>query len=227
MMRAQFQRQLFLILAPPDCHGPESHLPRVLNSQMTKPTDAMDRHEIAAPRAGIPKGIVDRYARAHERTDFLRRQIIGDQRHRFRPDDQIIVIAAVEIDAGDFAIDAHGEIPAPALVANKAVTAVPAYSDSLAFRPLRDIASDRIDSTGNFMTRHTWILNSWPQAVLHQHIAVANATRFDFDANLPRSGLRDVALHQFPVSAGFADLRRLHFHVVLSLATGRDSSVRL
>src|SRR4051812_24436314 len=135
MMRAQFPRQLFLILAATDRHRSESHLPRVLNPKMTEPTDAMDRHEIAGPRAGIPKGIVDRYARAHERTDSLRRQIIGNQRPRFRSDDKVIGIAAVEIDPGDLAIDAHGEIAAPALVANKTVTAVPAYSDSLAFRP--------------------------------------------------------------------------------------------
>jgi hypothetical protein len=29
---------------------------------------------------------------------------------------------------------------------------------------------------------------------------------------LSRSGLRDIAFHQFKIAARFADLRRLHFH---------------
>src|SRR5947207_20403 len=194
MMRAQFAGQLFLILAATNRHGPESHLPRVLNTKMTKPTDAMDRHQIAATRARVPKCVVDRYASTHERTDFLRRQIIGNHRYRFRAHDQVIGIAAVEIDSGNLALHAHGEIAAPALVANKAVTAVPAYSGSLTFRPLRDIASDRIDAAGNFMTRHTWILNSWPQTILHQHIAVANAARLHFDSYLTGTRLGNLSL---------------------------------
>ena len=195
MMRAQFPCQLFLILAATDRHRSESHPARILNPQVAQTSDAVDRDDIAPARAGIPKGIVDRYARAHERTDFLRRQIIGNQRYCFRSDDQVIGIAAVEIDPGDFAIDAHGEIPAPALFADETMSSMPANADSLTFRPLRNIASDRIDAAGNFMTRHTWILNARPQTVLHQDIAVADATRFHFHANLTGARLRNLALH--------------------------------
>src|SRR4051812_35087738 len=137
---------------------------------------------------------------------------MGTRRYCFRSDDQVLSVAAVEIDPGDLALHAHREIAAPAWVANKTMTAMPADSDSLTLRPWHDIASDRVDATGNFMTRHTWILNARPETVLHQDIAVANATRLHFHANLPRAWLRNFALHQFPIPAGFADLRRLHFH---------------
>src|SRR4051812_46839360 len=137
---------------------------------------------------------------------------MGTRRYCFRSDDQVLSVAAVEIDPGDLALHAHREIAAPAWVANKTMTAMPADSDWLTLRPWHDIASDRVDATGNFMTRHTWILNARPQTVLHQDIAVANATRLHFHANLSRARLRNFAFHQFKIPAGFADLRRLHFH---------------
>ena len=90
---------------------------------------------------------------------------------------------------------------------------MPAYADALTFLPFRDVAADRIDASRDFMTRHTRILEPGPQTLFDEHIAVANAARLHFHANLPGARLRNVALHQFPVSARFADLRRFHSHV--------------
>src|SRR2546423_10257486 len=61
------------------------------------------------------------------------------------------------------------------------------------------------------MARHTWILNPGPQSVFDQDVAVATAARFHFHSNLSRARLRDIALHQFKIAAGFADLCRFHF----------------
>jgi hypothetical protein len=63
------------------------------------------------------------------------------------------------------------------------------------------------------MTRHTGILKPGPKTLLDDEIAVANAARLHFHADLSRAWLRDVAFHQFPISTGFADLRRLHFRI--------------
>src|SRR5712691_8785157 len=91
--------------------------------------------------------------------------------------------------------------------------AMPADADALTFFPLRDVAADRIDASRDFMTRHPRILKPGPETLFDEHIAVANAARLHFHANLPSAWLRDFAFHQFPISTGFADLRRLHFHI--------------
>ena len=45
--------------------------------------------------------------------------------------DQVLGITTVEVDAGDFAIDAHGEVTATALLAHEAMAAMPTDADSL------------------------------------------------------------------------------------------------
>jgi len=92
------------------------------------------------------------------------------------------------------------------------MSAVPAYADPLTFFPLRDFVADCIDASRNFMTRHTRKLKPRPETFFDDKIAVANTARFHFHANLPRARLRDIAFHQFKISAGFANLRRLHLH---------------
>src|SRR5207245_4559966 len=121
-------------------------------------------------------------------------------------------ISAIEINPCAFAIDAHCEIPALALCADETMPAMPAHTDALTFLPFNDVATNRIDPSPDFMTRHTRILKSGPETIFDEHIAVANAARLYFHANFPGARLRDVAFHQFPISAGFADVRRLHFH---------------
>ena len=89
--------------------------------------------------------------------------------------------------------------------------AMPAHPDALAVFPPGDAAAARIDPPRDFMARHTRILKPGPQALFNEHIAVANAARLHLHAHLSSAGLTDVAFYQFPVSAWFADLRRLHF----------------
>jgi hypothetical protein len=48
---------------------------------------------------------------------------------------QVLGISAIEIEARDFAIDAHREIAAPAMFAHETMSAMPAYADALAFFP--------------------------------------------------------------------------------------------
>jgi hypothetical protein len=72
---------------------------------------------------------------------------------------------------------------------------MPAYADALVFFPLRDIAADRIDASRDFMTRHPRILKPGPETLFDDKIAVTNAARLYFHANLPNAGLWDFAFH--------------------------------
>ena len=113
-------------------------------------------------------------------------KFVGNRRQRGRRCNHVFGIAAVEIDTGDFAIHAHREIAAPALFADETMSAMPADANALTFLPGGDVVSDRVDLPGDFMTRHAWILQSGPETFFDKHVAVANAARFHFHANLCR-----------------------------------------
>src|SRR5205085_9346963 len=98
-----------------------------------------------------------------------------------------------------------------ALCANETVSAMPAHPDALTFFPFDDVAADRIDTSRDFVTRHSRILKTGPLSLFDQHVAVANAARFDFHADLAGARLGDFALDQFKSIAGLADLRHFHF----------------
>jgi hypothetical protein len=61
------------------------------------------------------------------------------------------------------------------------------------------------------MPGHPWILKPGPETFLDKSITVANPARIYFHAHLPSARVRDITLYHFPVSAGFAYLRRFHF----------------
>jgi hypothetical protein len=42
------------------------------------------------------------------------------------------------------------------------MSAMPANPDALAFSPLRDVAPDSIDATGDLVTRYAWVLDAGP-----------------------------------------------------------------
>ena len=212
VMRSEFARERFLILAAAERDCLESHATRVLHAEMSEASDALHGHDIARACAGITQRVVNRHARAHEWPGFFGRHFVRNPRQRFRRSDHVFGITAIVVDPGDLAINAHREITAPALVAGKIMSAVPADADALPCLPANHAVTERIDSAGDFMTRHARILKSWPQTFLDEHIAVANAACFHFHAHLPGGRFRDVAFHQFKISTGFADLRRFHFH---------------
>jgi len=73
MMRTQLLRQRFLVLSSAERYGLESHLPCVLNAEMSQSADAVHRDHVAPARARIAERVIDGDARAHERPCFLGR----------------------------------------------------------------------------------------------------------------------------------------------------------
>jgi hypothetical protein len=119
-------------------------------------------------------------------------------------------VSAVEIDARDLSLHAHGEVPAPALCADETMAATPADAHALPWPPGDHVVTDGIDVSRDFMPGHTGLLQARPEPVFDQHVAVANATRFDFHAHVPSARLRNNPLDHFPFSTRFPYLRRLH-----------------
>src|SRR5437899_11536659 len=221
MMRAKFFRHRFLVLTSTDRDGLKSHLPSVLNSEMSQTADARHGDWLAGACARIAERVTDSNARAHERPCFLRQQFIGNRRQSCRRCDHLLGVPAVKIEACDFAIGAHCKIAALALCADETMSAVPPHADPLTFLPFNNVAADRIDTSRDFMTRHPRILKPWPETLFDKQIAVANSACLHFHANLTGTRVRYFAFHQFPISAGLGDLRRLHLpnHKILGWFT--------
>src|ERR1700675_1834688 len=163
-MRAQLRRQLFFIFSATEREGIKPQLTRVLNPEMSQSADAVDRDYVAAPRTRIAQRIVNGHTCAHERPRFFARQFIWNRRQRFRPRDHVFGIAAVVIEPGDLAIDAHHEITAPALVANEVVSGVPTDADALTFFPICNSAAERVDFSRDFVAGDSRILQTRPES---------------------------------------------------------------
>src|SRR6185369_15650271 len=138
-MCAELTSQRFFVAASVDRHRFEAHPPRVLNAEMSKPANSMHRNQLSRARARISQRVVDRDTRAHERPCFLRRQFVRDGSKRCGRRDHVLSVASVEIEAGHLAIDAHREVAATAWFADKTMSAVPAYADSLPGLPPGDV----------------------------------------------------------------------------------------
>ena len=65
-----------------------------------------------------------------------------------------------------------------------AVAAIPPHTHMLTFLPFRHPGADLIDSPGNFMPRHTRVLDARPDTFLRQCIAVTDAASLDANSNL-------------------------------------------
>src|SRR5262249_42059544 len=124
--------------------------------------------------------------------------------------DHVFSVAAVDVEARDLPIHAHGEVPAPALCADEAMSTMPADANALPWLPCCDVVADGIDASRDFMTWHTRIRQPRPETFFNKRVAVANAARFDFHAHLPSARLRHHTLDQFPLATRFADLCCLH-----------------
>src|SRR5438105_3222017 len=214
-MRAEFFGQRLLIAAAPDGDGAKSHLPGILNAQVTQAADALNRYDIAGACATITKRVIDRDTGAHQRSGFIGGQIVRHKRDGFGRDDDILGIASVKVNAGNFLKLAVNKVAATAGVAGEAMAAVPADTNPLAGLPLGYVGTDCVDAPGDFVAGDSGILHARPAGFLHDRVAVADAAGLDFDAYLAAAGLGSWAFDDFEIAAGLADLDCFHGSLLL------------
>jgi hypothetical protein len=114
------------------------------------------------------------------------------------------------MDGGDLLVLTENEISAAAGIALEAMSAMPPNADTLAGLPQRDAGGDFVDAAGDFVSRHARILQAGPDAFFDQSVAMADAARFNFDADLAGAGLGNGAVDHFQISVGLADLDGFH-----------------
>src|SRR5579863_71738 len=177
---------------------------------MAKTAYSLHRDQISAARARIPQRVVYGDASAHKRRSFVGGQIVRHQCNRFRRNDGIFRVAAVEMNPGDFLKLAVHKVAAAAGLTLETMTAMPADAYALAGLPKGDVGSNLVDAARDLVPRHSRILDSRPIPMFNQFVAVANATGFYLDSYLltPRFGNR--ALYDFEISTWLADLNGFH-----------------
>src|SRR5690349_13132223 len=134
-MRAEFFCEFLLVVAAVDCDSPESHPPRVLNSEMAQPSDTVDRNNVSGASTGVAQRVVNRHPGAHERSSLFGQNVIRNRSQRARRRYHVLRISTIEIEPRHFAMEAHRKITTTTLLAHEVVTAVPADTHSLTVGP--------------------------------------------------------------------------------------------
>src|SRR5881394_948068 len=177
---------------------------------MPQPAESKHRDHIARTRAGISQRVESGDPRAQKRRRVNWRQVIWKSRHRAGGGNHVFAVTAVETNASDLLRLARKQISTPAGIAPSAVSAVPADSNALAWRPSGHSIADGIDGAGDLVPGNARVLNPGPQAFLHERIAVTNAARRDFDSNRSRRGLRYWPFDNFKRSFRTGNLCNAH-----------------
>jgi hypothetical protein len=113
---------------------------------------------------------------------------------RQRGGNHVLSVTAIVVDAGNFAIDAHREISAPAFIADEIVSTVPADADALTQSPRSDVITNRIDPPRDFVTGNPRILNG-QNTFLDDGIAMTDSARFNLQKNFAWFGFRNVTFN--------------------------------
>ncbi len=74
------------------------------------------------------------------------------------------MVSKATVQAGEQVHGAGKKLAAPAVIAITAVASVPANADALASFPRLHPLAHVINDTNDFMSRHTRILNTWPES---------------------------------------------------------------
>src|SRR5262249_14819437 len=122
-----------------------------------------------------------------------------------------LLVSAVAGYAGDRLVLAGDKVAAPAGIADKAVSSVPADSNAVAFLPFRNAGAELIHDAHNFVSGYARIGHAGKASFFRQHIAVTDATCLHLNADLACLRLRNVAFDDFKIGARFGDLYGFHF----------------
>ena len=77
--------------------------------------------------------------------------------------------------------------------------------------PPGNTPADRVDDSGDFVSRDPWVLDSRPHPFLYESIAVADATSLYFYTHLSSARLFDLQFNEFKGTTGTSDLHCPHF----------------
>src|SRR4029434_9847358 len=172
-----------------------SHVPRELDTQMPKTTDALHPDQISAAQAGIAKSVVSRNARAEERSGFYGRELIrnGSDAARFR--DHHCRIYSIRVYSRYTRFRTIHNVSASARLAPSVLAADQADTDALTDFPSRHSAAQGFNATNHFMSGNARQSQTRVSAHDRGRIRVTDSACFHPNPNLTCSRLRDWPFH--------------------------------
>ncbi len=192
---AQVFRKLFLVASLPDGDSMESHVPRKLDAEMPKATNALHSDQISAAQTSVAKSVVGRNTRAEERggldgSEFVRNgsDAVRFSNHHFR------IATIYSYSRCDGVLTLH-HVSASARFAHPIFTAEKADTDALTDFPFGHSAAQCFNAANNFMPRNPWQLQSRVYARNRGRIGVTDSAGFHANPNLTRSRFRNWPFH--------------------------------
>src|SRR4029077_13299194 len=186
---AQIFRKLFLLAPTPDCDSTESHVPRKLNTEMPKATNALHSDQISVAQAGIAKSVVGRNARAEERGGFCGCELIGNGGDAACFSDHHFRISSIRGYSQYHGVLTIHHVSTSTRFAHPVFAADQADTNPLTDFPLGHSAAQGFNAANDFMPRNARQSQTRVGARDRGHIGVKDSACFHPNPNLARSML--------------------------------------
>ena len=177
---------------------------------MTQAADALHGNEVAGHCAAVAECVIGGNSGIEQGRGLSVTEAVGNRHQRFHGSQHVFLISAVIADAAHLYVATIAKIAPPALAAGAIMTTMPADAHALTLFPRSHARANFIHHARNFVSGNAGILKARPQAFFDEHIAVADATGVDLDADLSRVRLWDRTLDDFKLRSGFRNLCSLH-----------------
>ncbi|SPE28870.1 hypothetical protein SBA2_410053 [Acidobacteriia bacterium SbA2] len=181
-----------------------------LNSQVAQTANTLHRHQVARQRPTVPQRVVGGNSGAQQWCSFDVAQTVRYRRQGLDGSHHELLVPTVIADARDFHIAAIAEVSAPAGVARSVMAAVPAHANTLALLPGGNTRTEFINNARDLVPGNSGILNAWPQAILGEHVTVADPTGLHLDAYVTCAGRGNFALDDLKIGSPLGNLCHLH-----------------
>jgi hypothetical protein len=194
----------------------ESHVPRKLDAEMPKATNALHRDQISAAQASVAKSVVGRNTRAEQRSGLHGSELVGNGSDAVRFSNHYFRISTIDsYSRCDGVLTLH-HVSASARFAHPIFTAEKADTDALTDFPFGYSAAHSLNAADDFMPRNARQLQTWVYARDRGRIGVTDSAGFHFNPNLAGSRFRNWPFH-YSKHAGCRDfhcfVRLFHFHL--------------
>ena len=179
---------------------------------MAQAANAENRDGVAGAGAGVAQRVEGGDARAQQRGGVGVGKFSEHEGDGIGGGNDVVGVAAVEVDAAHERAFAEHEVAAAAGRAVVAVASVPAEADALAGLEERDVGADGVDDSGDLVAGHARKLEAGPQAFLGQRVRVAHPAGMDADADMAGAGIGEFFFDELKRTAGGGYLHGTAFY---------------
>jgi hypothetical protein len=136
----------------------ESHVPRKLDAEMPKATNALHRDQISAAQAGVAKSVVGRNTGAEERGGLYGSELVRNGSDAVRFSDHHFRVPTIRGYSWDDGVLALHHVSASARFAHPVFATEEANTNPLTDLPFGHSAAQCLNAANDFMPRDPWQL---------------------------------------------------------------------